>query len=70
MSKIDNILMEIQQEIQQEMRRAAVGVDRDILQKNIILEKDLVVAIQGVRRCGKSTLLSVFGALKLRVLAL
>lgn len=53
MDKINDILLEIQTE----MRQGSLGIQRDILEQKILLEKDLVVAIQGVRRCGKSTLL-------------
>ncbi len=53
MDKINNVLSEIQAE----MLQGPLGIKRDILLQKIVPEKDLVVAIQGVRRCGKSTLL-------------
>ncbi len=53
MDKINSILSEIQTE----MLQGPLGIKREILMQNIVPQNDLVVAIQGIRRCGKSTLL-------------
>jgi len=54
---MDN-LTDTLQEIQQEMRKKSIGIKRELLSEDIPLKTDLVVAIQGVRRSGKSTFLN------------
>lgn len=55
---INNSIINILTELNRESDKTTVNlVRRDVLSSKIYLERDLVLAIQGVRRCGKSTLM-------------